>query len=111
MAVKLVVDVPLLFNLWADKKMTKTEIARNLGITERGLDVLAKRHKLPDRGRKKRAFSIVDPTPEEIAARALECRLKHLAEKRSELSPEEIAARKAMYRRNQILKKQMEMSR
>lgn len=80
----MLVDVPLLFKLWADKGLTKTEIARQLGITERGLDVLAKRHKLPSRGRKHRAFSITDPTPEEIAARALECRRKHLAAKRLE---------------------------
>lgn len=84
MGVKMLVDVQLLFKLWADKKLTKTEIARQIGVTESGLDVLAKRHKLPYRGRKQRAFSMVDPTPEEIAARALECRLKHLAAKRSE---------------------------
>lgn len=84
MSVKMSVDVPLLFKLWSDKGLTKTEIARQLCITERGLDVLAKRHKLPSRGRKHRAFSMADPTPEEIAQRALECRLKHLAEKRKE---------------------------
>lgn len=84
MSVKMLVDVQLLFQLWADKKLTKTEIARQIGVTESGLDALAKRHKLPYRGRKQRAFSIVDPTPEEIAERALECRLKHLAEKRRE---------------------------
>lgn len=84
MSVKMLVDVQLLFRLWADKSLTKTEIARQVGVTERGLDVLATRHKLPYRGRKQRAFSIVDPTPEEIAERALECRLKHLAAKRLE---------------------------
>jgi hypothetical protein len=84
MSVKMSVDVTLLFKLWADNGLTKTEIARQVGVTERGLDVLAARHKLPSRGKKHRSHSIIDPTPEEIAERALECRLKHLAAKRLE---------------------------
>ena len=84
MAAKTQIDVPELFRLWADKKLTKTEIARQLGVTENGLNALANRYKLESRGRKHRAHSIDDPTPEEIAARALECRLKHFAQRRAE---------------------------
>lgn len=84
MQVKNKVDPLILFRLWSDKRLTKPEIAKQLGTTERKLDTLAARYKLPERQTRHRAFSIVDPTPEEIAERALECRLKHLAAKRSE---------------------------
>lgn len=64
------VNVAQLRRLWTNKKLTKTEIARQLAITERSLDILAKQHRLPSRGRKHRAFSMAAPTPEDEAASA-----------------------------------------
>jgi transposase-like protein len=78
------VDVPLLFRLWGDMTLTRAEIARKLGTTENQLTRLAERHGLGRRGRQHRAFSMDDPTPEEIAERAAECRARHFAQRRAE---------------------------
>jgi transposase-like protein len=78
------VDVPLLFQLWADMTLTRVEVARKLGVTEGNLTRLAARHGLGRRGRQHRAFSMDDPTPEEIAQRAQECRERHMALRRAE---------------------------
>ena len=78
------VDVPMLFSLWGDMSLTRVEVARKLGVTENQLTRLADRHGLGRRGRQHRAFSMDDPTPEEIAERARECRERHFAQRRAE---------------------------
>lgn len=78
------VDVPTLFSLWADMTLTRVEVARKLGVTEGNLTRLAERYGLGPRGRQHRAFSMDDPTPEEIAERARECRERHFAQRRAE---------------------------
>jgi len=78
------VDVPLLFRLWGDMTLTRAEIARKLGTTENQLTRLAERHGLGRRGRQHRAFSMDDPTPDEIAQRAAECRARHMELRRKE---------------------------
>ena len=78
------VDVPTLFSLWGDMTLTRVEVARKLGVTEGNLTRLAERYGLGPRGRQHRAFSMDDPTPEEIAERARECRERHFAQRRAE---------------------------
>lgn len=77
-------SVPELFRLWADESLTRAEVARLLGVTAGQLAKLASRHGLGFRGRRQRAFSMDDPTPEQIAERAAECRAKHMAQRRAE---------------------------
>lgn len=78
------VDVPMLFRLWGDMTLTRAEVARQLGLTDGNLTRLAARHGLGPRGRQHRAFSMDDPTPDEIAERARECRERHMAQRREE---------------------------
>lgn len=58
------------------------EIGRRFGIAYTTVYKWAERYKLPKRTQ--RQGTLVDPTPEEIAERARECRERHLAEKRAE---------------------------
>lgn len=81
---RIVYSVPDLFRLWADESLTRSEIARELGVTAGQLTLLASRHALGPRGRHHRAFSMDDPSPDEIAARAAECRERHYAQRRAE---------------------------
>ena len=78
------VDVPMLFELWSDMTLTRVEVARKLGVTENNLTRLAARYGLGPRGRQHRAFSMDDPTPDEIAHRAAECRARHMELRRKE---------------------------
>jgi transposase-like protein len=78
------IDVARLFALWNDEQMTRAEVARELGVTAGQLARLAGRHGLAARGRKHRAFSMADPTPDEIERRAAECRERHYAQRRAE---------------------------
>ena len=78
------VNVPELFRLWSNEGMSRAEIARALGITRGHLDNLASKHKLPKRKRVNTAWTMVDPTPEEIEERKAFLREKHLAELRAE---------------------------
>lgn len=84
MARRLQYDVAELFRLWNDTERTRDEVARTLGLTETQLTAVARRHGLPARGRRRRCFTLVDPTPEEIAERAAACRERHMAARRSE---------------------------
>lgn len=68
------IDAPLLFRLWADQSLERHEIARRLGVGHTCLSKAVKAFELPPRKRRARVVVPVDPTPEEIAARALECR-------------------------------------
>lgn len=58
------------------------DIGRRFGVSYTTVYNWAKRYKLPDRP--KPQCTAVDPTPDEIAERARECRERHLAEKRKE---------------------------
>lgn len=93
------VDAALLFRLWHQDPldMPIDEIARQLGVGQSTVYKHAKRHKLPRRnartviepsGKKRTELYypslVVDPTPEEIAERARECRERHFAKRRSE---------------------------
>lgn len=77
------IAVAQLFSLWADQTLTRAEVAHRLGISHTYLTRLIARHKLPPRAKEHKS-SVVDPTPDEIAERARQCREKHYAERRSE---------------------------
>ena len=76
------IDVPTLFALWASD-MDTDEIARHFQCSVSTLHLLSKRHALPKR-RRKEVQLVGDPTPEQIAERARECRERHFAERRGE---------------------------
>lgn len=76
------IDVPTLFALWASD-MGTDEIARHFKCSVSTLHLLSKRHALPKR-RRKEVQLVSDPTPEQIAERARECRERHFAERRGE---------------------------
>ena len=61
--------------LWADGK-THQEIAAALGCSEMYVSQLRERHKLPRRRRAYHGPQDDDPTPEQIAERAAECRAR-----------------------------------
>ena len=84
MRMRVKVDVARLFALWNDESLTRSEVARELGVTAGQLTRLAGRHGLAPRARQHRAFSRADPTPDEIVRRAAECRERHYAQRRSE---------------------------
>lgn len=76
------VDVAELFRLW-HSDMDTADIAIQFGVSLSTLHTLRLRHKLPKRPRA--AVKLVaDPTPDEIATRARECRERHYAERRGE---------------------------
>jgi hypothetical protein len=77
------IDVPLLFELWHDTSLTQSDVARRLGVSVTLLGRLARRHKLEQRPKQVRC-NVVDPTPDEIAKRAAECRAKHMAARLAE---------------------------
>ena len=96
------VPVPQLFALWASSELTKSEVARKLGVTDKQLARLEKFHKLPARPPTYRAAECIqsapddfgDPEPPEtldlcpwVAQRIAELRIKeqHLEEKRRQL--------------------------
>jgi len=76
------VDVPTLFRLWT-QGVAREVICRELGISGSQLSVLKTRYKLPSRPKKPASLG-PDPTPEEIAERAAECRARHFAQRRAE---------------------------
>lgn len=76
-----VVDVPALHRMW-HSDMETPDIALAIGVSVSTLNSLRKRHGLPKRPRKA-AQKVQDPTPEEIEARARECRERHFAELRA----------------------------
>ena len=77
------IDVAYLFALWADHTLERCDIARRLRISTTHLVRLASRYKLPPRPYEHKSIT-VDPTPEEIAERARECRERHFAQRRAE---------------------------
>jgi len=76
------IDVPRLFLMW-HSEMATPDIAMAFGVSVSTLNTLRKRHGLPKRPRVASA-KIVDPTPDEITARARECRERHYAERRGQ---------------------------
>ena len=76
------VSVPELFRLWGDKSLRTDEIADRLGVSLGSLWKLKVRHALPVRVGAVRLSTANsgrrhdDPTPEQIAERAAECRAK-----------------------------------
>jgi len=77
------VDLAKLYQLWNDHTLTRVKVSSMLGISPTHLTRLVARHKLPPRPRDKNQF-INDPTPDEIAQRAAECRERHYAQRRAE---------------------------
>jgi hypothetical protein len=76
------IDVPLMFRLWTTG-VAREVICQELGVSSQQLSVLKHQYKLPDRP-KKPASLAPDPTPEQIAERAAECRERHFMERRGE---------------------------
>ena len=97
MPMRVRIDVARLFSLWHDESLTRAEVARELGVTAGQLTRLASRHGLGARGRTHRAFSMTDPTPDEIARRAAECRERHYAQRRAET--DEASTKRAWWQR------------
>lgn len=99
MAKKIEVDVPLLFKLWADPNVYSADLPALLGVSDTSIRRLAKTYGLPRRKPYQKALAVDlgplpwDPTPEEIAERAKECRERHFLERRKEA--EETARSKA----------------
>lgn len=60
------------------------ELARHFRCSVGTVRRVVREEKLRPRPRHKTAPPAVDPTPDEIAARAAECRARHFAEKRAE---------------------------
>jgi len=77
------IDVALLCQLWADASITRQEVARQVGVSVTRLYLLRQRYGLPDRPHGERTAKD-DPTPEQIAERARECRERHFAQRRGE---------------------------
>lgn len=82
-------SVAKLFQLWSGGA-SYPEIAAALGCHEGTVQKLKERHKLPNRKKKTNTeFKAADdPTPEEIAERARECREAHYAKRRKETAAE-----------------------
>lgn len=85
------VDLPTLYQLWNDHRLTRVQISEMLQISPTHLTRLVARHKLPPRPRDKNQKA-VDPTPEVIAERARQCRERHMAQRRAE--PDELTKSK-----------------
>lgn len=79
------IDIPLMWQLWADATLSREEVARRLGVACTTLGKLQRKHHLPVRAvEPRRRRTKPDPTPDEIAVRARECRERHFAERRAE---------------------------
>jgi hypothetical protein len=66
-----------LHRLWA-RGDSYQEIAAALGCSQTFISTLKDRHKLPNRQKPNREIFDADPTPEEIAERAAECRARRV---------------------------------
>jgi len=101
MPMRVKIDVARLFSLWNDESVTRAEVARELGVTAGQLTRLASRHGLGARGRTHRAFSMADPTPDEIVRMAAAIRAKNLAELAAE--PLEVTQQRVAFQRRRGL--------
>jgi uncharacterized protein YjcR len=86
------IDVPLLHQLWYSE-METPDIALRMGVSLTTLNTLRQRHGLPKRPRAE-VMLVADPTPEEIAERARQCRERHYAERRGETDETTLAWRR-----------------
>lgn len=81
------VNVPELFRLW-NSEMTNTELCEHFQITGGSLWSLRKKYALPQRPKvanRDTQRRPEDPTPEEIAERAAECRAKRTKEEKARM--------------------------
>ena len=78
------VDVVKLCALWADASVPRVEVAKRLRVSSSQLVRLVRRYKLPPRPHEHNRASSIDPTPDEIAERARQCRERHYAQRRAE---------------------------
>ena len=76
-------DVDLLRRLWLFTTMTPQQIAFELGCSRQFVSHRVAEMGLPPRGKPANRDE-PDPTPEEIAERAAQCRARHLKEKKAE---------------------------
>ena len=76
------VDAARLFKLW-HSEMQQADIAVELGVSISTLYGLKRKYGLPRRPRAA-VTPVADPTPEEIAERARQCRERHYADRRGE---------------------------
>ena len=76
------VEREFLLRLW-QQNLTLIEIGLAIGCSGSTVGMLAKQHGMPPR-ESARKMQLPDPTPDEIAARARECRERHYAERRRE---------------------------
>lgn len=67
---RIIIDVQRLFALWHDKQLTRAEVARGLGISDKTLCAMADRYGLTDRAPTYRCDSAIDVSPEDEAASA-----------------------------------------
>jgi hypothetical protein len=69
--------------LWRDVELDRTALAEHFGCSVSTIDQLRAKFDLPKRKRcrYRPQQTIADPTPEEIAERARQCRERHFAEK------------------------------
>jgi DNA-binding CsgD family transcriptional regulator len=76
------VEREVLLRLW-QQNLTLIEIGLMIGCSGSTVGMLAKQHGMPQR-ESARKMQLPDPTPDEIATRARECRERHYAERRRE---------------------------
>ena len=76
-------DAELIRRLWLLTTMTTQEIAYEVGCSRQYVSYRVEQMGLPPRGKPANSDE-PDPTPEEIAERAAQCRARHLREKRAE---------------------------
>jgi hypothetical protein len=76
------VDAVLLHKLW-HSDMETADIAFALGVSLSTLHNVRQKYGLPKRPRAEVTL-VADPTPQEIAERARQCRERHFAERRGE---------------------------
>ena len=104
MGKRIEVDVPMLFRLWADPSVYRADLPQMLGISETGLRRIARQYGLPRRSPSHKTGTVdlgplpTDPTPEQIAERARECRERHFLERRGE-TDENARSKAASWRR------------
>lgn len=79
---KRTIDAALLFKLW-HSDMETPDIAFALGVSLSTLHNVRQKYGLPKRPRAEVTL-VADPTPQEIAERARQCRERHFAERRGE---------------------------
>jgi hypothetical protein len=72
--------------LYARKELSRTDLALHFRCSVTTIDSLRAQFDLPKRKtcRWRRRQVEVDPTPEQIAERAAECRARHMAQRRNE---------------------------